>query len=216
MGAVRTMSGNETVKRRIPETWFRASGQHTTMAFIKSDAQARETPLGEGERRLGWFILPPFQRPPVWTLAQQIRFLESCWMGLPIGVFIYNRTKHDGPYDCWLLDGQQRVTSVLAYMADEFPVFGYRFSELSEYDLRKWSMATAFPCMMTNLEDEAQLREVYDRLAYGGTPHDPVQAMSAGTAETAQQVQGEARQRGPKDAPEPSQGQSTPSSEQEE
>lgn len=161
------------VERRIPETWFRAQGQHTTMAFITASHMARETPLGPGERHLGWFILPPFQRPPVWTREQQIRFVESCWMGLPIGVFIYNRTEKEGPFDCWLLDGQQRVTAVIAYMADEFPVLGYRFSELTQADLRKWSMSVAFPCMMTNLEDEAQLREVYDRLAYGGTPHEP-------------------------------------------
>ena len=161
------------IDRRIPDTWFRASGKHTTMAFITSDSQARTTPLSEGERRLGWFVLPPFQRPPVWTLEQKIRFIESCWMGLPIGVFIYNRTTKDGPYDSWLLDGQQRVTAVLEYIADAFPVLGYRFSELTEIDYRKWSMAVAFPCMMTNIEDEAQLREVYDRLAYGGTAHEP-------------------------------------------
>lgn len=166
------------IERRIPETWFRASGQSTTMVFLSGKHQARETPLGPGERQLGWFVLPPFQRPPVWTQAQQIRFLESCWMGLPIGVFIYNRTRHDGPYDAWLLDGQQRVTAVLAYMADEFPVFGYRFSELTIYDIRRWEMSVAFPALMTNLESEEQLREVYDRLAYGGTPHDPKEASS--------------------------------------
>lgn len=160
-------------KRRIPESWFRASGQHTTMAFLTSEHGGRETPLGPGERRLGWFVLPAFQRPPVWTQQQQIRFLESCWMGLPIGVFIYNRTAPDGPFDAWLLDGQQRVTAVLAYLADEFPVFGYLFSELTVVDYRKWALSVAFPCMMTNIDDEAQLREVYDRLAYGGTAHEP-------------------------------------------
>lgn len=162
-----------TAERLIPETWFRAQTQATTMSFLQSESQGRLTPLREGERQLGWFVLPPFQRPPVWTREQQIRFVESCWMGLPIGVFVYNRTNGDGPFDSWLLDGQQRVTSVLAYMNDEFPVFGHLFSELTVYDHRKWSMGVSFPCMMTNLENEDELREVYDRLAYGGTPHEP-------------------------------------------
>ena len=164
------------VDRMIPETWFRASSQATTMDFVcrTSGSQNRLAPLMDGERKLGWFVLPPFQRPPVWTLKQKIRFIESCWMGLPIGVFIYNRTESmHSRFDSWLLDGQQRVTAVLEYIADAFPVFGYRYSELSEADYRKWSMAVSFPCMMTNLEDEAMLREVYDRLAYGGTPHEP-------------------------------------------
>ena len=162
------------VDRKIPETWFRASGQHTTMAFLNAASQERYAPLREGERRLGWFVLPAFQRPPVWTREQQVRFVESCWLGLPIGAFIYNRTEDmNSPHDGWLLDGQQRVTAVLAYMADEFPVMGHLFSELTEADLRRWSMGVAFPSMVTNIDDEAQLRDVYDRLAYGGTPHEP-------------------------------------------
>lgn len=160
-------------ERRIADTWFRASTHNTTMAFLFGDHQGRRTALGEGERALGWFVLPPFQRPPVWTLAQKVRFVESCWLGLPIGAFIYNRTEHDGPHDAWLLDGQQRVTAVLEYVADAFPVLSYRFSELTQADLRRWDMGTAFPSMVTNIDDEAQLREVYDRLAYGGTPHEP-------------------------------------------
>lgn len=159
--------------RKIPDTWFRASGQHTTMAFLSSASQGREYPLGPGERRLGWFVLPPFQRPAVWTLQQKVRFVESCWLGLPIGAFIYNRTIKDGPFDSWLLDGQQRVTAILDYMDDAFPVLGYRFSELGKVDYRKWSMSVAFPSLVTNLNDEDQLRDVYDRLAYGGTPHGP-------------------------------------------
>lgn len=160
----------------IPRSWFSASGMETTMAFVRDEAksQRRQTPLASGERQLGWFVLPPFQRPPVWTQAQQIRFIESCWLGLPIGVFIFNRTSAaEGPYDNWLLDGQQRVGAVLSYMADEFPVFGYRFSELSDGDHRRWDMGVAFPCKVTNLNDIDALRDVYDRLAYGGTPHEP-------------------------------------------
>lgn len=161
-------------QRHIPDSWFRASTHNTTMAFLMATSMTREAPLREGERSLGWFVLPPFQRPPVWTRAQQVRFIESCWLGLPIGAFIYNRVdRFDSPYDAWLLDGQQRVTAVLDYMADEFPVFGRPFSLLTEIDHRKWSMGTAFPSMVTNIDDEAQLREVYDRLAYGGTPHEP-------------------------------------------
>jgi hypothetical protein len=120
------------------------------------------------------FVLPPFQRPPVWTREQQVRFLESCWMGLPIGAFVYNAPNdYSHRTDLWLLDGQQRVTAVYAYLADEFPVFGYRYSEVTEVDRRKWHMGTSFPSLSTCTTDEAELRDIYDRLAYGGTPHEP-------------------------------------------
>lgn len=163
------------VERKIPSTWFRAKAMSTTMSFLEVNEHTRRiAPLTEGERELGWFVLPPFQRPPVWTREQQTRFLESVWMGLPIGVFVYNRPeRHDSPYDCWLLDGQQRVTSVIDYMNDAFPVFGHLFSELTVVDRRMWSMSVSFPCLETQIDNEAELREVYDRLAYGGTPHEP-------------------------------------------
>jgi hypothetical protein len=167
----------EKVERRIPRSWFRASTVNPTMArFAASSAkhQRRAAPLSEGERELGWFVLPPFQRPPVWTQAQKARFIESCWMGLPIGVYIVNRPDtYASPFENWLLDGQQRVTAILEYVADEFPVFGHLFSELTIYDHRQWEMGTVFACLETNIENEAELREVYDRLAYGGTPHEP-------------------------------------------
>ena len=158
-------------QERIPRPWFAAQSMATTMDFLKSRSrELRETP--EGCRRLGWFILPPFQRPLVWTEAQKVRFVESCWNGLPIGVFVWNEA-FGTRYDQWLLDGQQRVSAIFAYMADEFPVMGYRFSELGEVDYRRWDMSVQFPCLRTHLTDEAKLRDVYDRLAYGGTPHDP-------------------------------------------
>ncbi len=158
-------------ERLIPETWFRAQSRSTTMAVLNAKHMRRDFPLVEGERALGVFVLPPFQRPAVWTQAQQARFVESCWLGLPIGMFVVNRTDNDGPLDAWLLDGQQRVTAVYAYMADEFPVFGHLFSELPASDLRKWSMSVGFPCAETSLTSVEECREVYDRLAYGGTAH---------------------------------------------
>lgn len=133
----------------------------------------RMAPLAEGERALSWFVLPPFQRPPVWKRAQQIRLVESAWVGLPIGIIVYNRDpRHDGPFDNYLLDGQQRVTALMAYMADEFPVFGYRFSELTVQDRRRWSMSTALPLAEMTSQNLDELRDVYDRLAYGGTAHE--------------------------------------------
>lgn len=160
--------------RKIPSTWFRAHTMMTVMEFIRpSGHRRRAAPIRDGERELSWLVLPPFQRPAVWSLAQKIRFVESAWMRLPLGVFIWNRGEYGNPYENWLLDGQQRVTALLDYMGDSFSVYGFRYSELSEADQRSWEMSTGFHCMVTDLEDEDQLREIYDRLAYGGTPHEP-------------------------------------------
>jgi hypothetical protein len=169
--AASSRSSIPSAERRIPDSWFSAQSMSTTMCFVANMDRREPRRLQEGERYLGWFVLPPFQRPPVWTLAQKARFIESAWMGLPLGVFVWNEAGYGSRFGDWLLDGQQRITAVLEYMADEFPVYGYRFSELTGVDHRRWEMSTSFPCLRTRLEDEAALRDVYERLAYGGTPH---------------------------------------------
>lgn len=140
-------------------------------------AEQRIPPLEHGFARdgmtgdVGMFVLPPFQRPFVWSEAQCVRFIESLWMGLPVASYVYNEShRHDTAYDRWLLDGQQRWTAITRYVADAFPVFGRLHSELP-IGRRRQFKSIPFPCFVTRFEDEERLRDVYNRLAYGGTPH---------------------------------------------
>lgn len=125
------------------------------------------------DRTLGWFVLPPFQRPAVWSEAQKVRFLESVWLELPIGVYVYNDAPSFQHHTSgWLIDGQQRIGAILDYVAGAFPVFDYRWAEITEIDRRRFDNRV-FPAIVTHEDDEALLAEMYDRLAYGGTPHAP-------------------------------------------
>ena len=143
--------------------------------LMASDDDSR--PLREGERRLGRFILPPFQREAVWTLKQKVALIESIWMELPIGTYVYNQTYYHGKTDMWLIDGQQRVTAIFEYINDGFPIKGsdgieYYYSEITAVDKRFWGQK-CFPAIVLNVEDEAKLENIYERLVYGGTAHDP-------------------------------------------
>lgn len=170
------MTDQNTPKMSSP--WFRASNTAGTMVSIYRPDAMWDRPLRAGERKLGNFILPDFQRPPVWSVDQKIRFIESIWQRLPLGAYIVNRVSGiDSPYDNLLLDGQQRITAILDYVADEFAVLGYRWSELNPIDRRQFGLIP-MSYMETSLEDMNLLREVYDRLAYGGTPHEPKAVIS--------------------------------------
>lgn len=163
------------IKPLMDRPWFRANNHNPTIGSIlmSSPGLLRTAPLTEDERMLGWFVLPPFQRPPVWSEAQKVRFIESIWGGLPLGAYVYNRSPRDGsPYDNWLIDGQQRITAILEYAADGFAVQGYRYSELTNVDHRHFEMRP-MAALETQLDDREALYEIYDRLAYGGTPHEP-------------------------------------------
>jgi hypothetical protein len=161
--------------RLMPDPFFTGS-MHNFSVEHAIGGEWREKymrPLAEGERKLGWMVLPPFQRPPVWTTEQRIKLIESIWLELPIGAYIYNSPEQfQHPTEGWLIDGQQRVGALFAYVADEFPVFGYRYSELPEIE-RSAFRNKRFPAIELTLTDAAELEDVYNRLAYGGTPHEP-------------------------------------------
>lgn len=161
--------------RRMPDPFYSGSPKSFTLGHLLGDQgyQKRCAPLGEGERELKWLILPPFQRPPVWTARQQSRFIESLWLELPVGSYIYNRPHNfDHPTSNWLLDGQQRIGALFAYEAGEIDAFGWKWHEIGESDRRSFENMS-FPAFEVVTTSVAKLREIYDRLAYGGTPHEP-------------------------------------------
>jgi hypothetical protein len=158
---------------KMPVPWFTGSTMARPLTFLIDQIEEnRLRPLQEGERYCGPFILPPFQRPATWSLEQKVALIESIWAGLPIGSLVVNVAEtYASRFSSWLIDGQQRATAITEYAADAFPVNGCLWSELAEVDRRVFRMAKIISVYETKFEDEDVLREVYNRLAYGGTAH---------------------------------------------
>lgn len=156
----------------MPKPLFHGSAFSTTVDFVISKRDT-DRQIDSDERWLGRFVLPNFQRPQVWTAEQKVKLIESIWLGLPIASFVYNQPDYtfDHPTDQWLIDGQQRITAIQEYVADEFEVFGSVYSDIDDRDRRRFQMS-GFPCIQLNTTDRSFLEDVYYRLAYGGTPHD--------------------------------------------
>lgn len=135
-----------------------------------------------GERLLMNLVLPPWQRPEVWTDEQKVRFIEGIFLGLGAGYYVLNSPDWGKggkplPMAGWLLDGQQRITAIRDFLADRFPVFGDVFySSLDPVVARRRFLREPFPRIELDYTgDEAVLRELYNRLNFGGTPHTPDQ-----------------------------------------
>lgn len=158
--------------RLMPERWFYGSAGQWLISGLDVVPGDPLRPLAPGERALGRFILPPFQRPPVWTQDQKEALIESIYIGMPIGAIVWNQTRFDAPTDRWLLDGQQRVTAILGFLAGEVAVRGHRYPDLPEIDQRHFRRI-GIPVVETSIDSPVLCREVYERLVYGGTPHDP-------------------------------------------
>lgn len=119
--------------------------------------------------------LPEWQREACWTQEQQILLIESIWIGLPIGFYVINKQDEDSsgsphPLSGILIDGQQRMLAIETYLKDGFRVYGAYWSEVPVTKQRDFRQ-THFPLYETNIWDETQLRDLYNRLNFGGVAH---------------------------------------------
>jgi hypothetical protein len=82
------------------------------------------------EQTLGWFrdryiegnleIRPPYQRRPVWAPRQKSNLVESILLNLPVPeIYIHSTTSAEGKTNYAVVDGQQRVRSILQFIGVE-------------------------------------------------------------------------------------------------
>ena len=139
-------------------------------AMMHWESDGDETPNENGLRTVMGYFLPEWQRGLVWTREQKVRLIESCWLGLPIGTYTFNR-KWGSKYDNYLIDGQQRLNAIQCYLSDEFPVFGYKWSETKKIDKRRFRHSVKFGSYICETDDEQYLRNYYNMMNFGGTAH---------------------------------------------
>lgn len=140
-------------------------------AFMKGDSEL----VSKADRYVCGYPVPNFQRPLCWSVEQKVRFIESVYLGLPIGTFTINKMEWDAngepsEFSGILLDGQQRLSTIEEYLNDGFQVFGLMWSELNRREKGRFLRAK-FGYFEVSLKTEQELRELYNRLALGGTPH---------------------------------------------
>lgn len=127
-----------------------------------------------GKRVLGGFILPEFQRQRVWTQEQNVSLIEAIYEGFNFGSYAIILKDGAGcdnsEYDGLLLDGQQRISAILDYVNNKFPVFGFLYKDLTPADRLRFKM-TIFPRIILATEDEAVMRDYYNRMNFSGVRH---------------------------------------------
>ncbi|HHK2198529.1 TPA: DUF262 domain-containing protein [Pseudomonas aeruginosa] len=129
------------------------------------------------ERQLLNLVLPTWQREFVWSEEQQRAFVEGIFLGFGTGFYVVNGRDYEGGNDRymsgWLLDGQQRITSIERFVKGELAVFdGIRYSDLSIGEKRRRFDHVVFPCIELEYQaDEERLKALYLRLNFGGTAH---------------------------------------------
>jgi hypothetical protein len=115
---------------------------------------------------------PYFQREHVWTLSQQISYVEYVLKGGRSGrelLFNFTGWNSDfrGPFV--LVDGKQRLNAVRQFLGNCIPIFGGNL--FSAYTDKVRSVCTDFIFRVNDLETRSQVLTWYLETNAGGTPH---------------------------------------------
>lgn len=148
---------------------------------IEQAITPREKPtLAPGVRQCGAYVLPPFQRAYVWDEARQRAYVEGIFLGLGTGSYVWVEPDYDDrghlvEGSLWLLDGQQRITTLRRFVLGELAIFdNLRYGDLSVAEARRW-LRTTFPSQSIEysaLSHQAgRYEQVYQRLNFCVVPH---------------------------------------------
>lgn len=138
--------------------------------------------------------IPDFQREFVWSISQSSLLIDSFLCGLPVpSVFFYIDEENKN----LVIDGQQRILSVVFYMDGYFgsestqgkrqvfrltgldprsPYAGKRFMDLEEQDQRKLKQSVLRAVNIRQLNPTGEgtsAYHIFERLNTGGTPLKP-------------------------------------------
>lgn len=117
---------------------------------------------------------PDYQRGSVWDEEDREKLLDSIFAGREIGRFVFkqlpfNRTNDDGNY-YEIVDGKQRMLTLLAFYENRFPYKGVFYNDLSALD-KNWFMdASIGVAELDQNTTRAEVLEVFLALNEGGKP----------------------------------------------
>ena len=144
--------------------------------FLNQSRISEGTISDVAERYVCGYPVPYFQRPLCWSESQMISFIESAILGIDIGTYTIHEFDFDEKtslplrFSDWLIDGQQRLYSLECYFLDKIKVLGFYWSELTKAEQRKF-LNISFHQYTASIWDESEIIKLYNKLAFGGTPH---------------------------------------------
>jgi hypothetical protein len=164
--------------------------------------------FNSSEETISWFrdryregtlkIKPPYQRKPVWAARQKCSLVESILLQLPVPeIYVQRSTTPDGVTSYAIVDGQQRLRTVLQFVGSETdpdrmehnkfvldklpplsPLANKSFTDLSDDEKRAF-YGYKFAVRYLNTALESELRDMFERLNRFLTPLKPQELRNA-------------------------------------
>lgn len=132
-------------------------------------------------------VVPPFQRQFVWDQVKASKLIESFLIGLPVpGVFLY-KERSQGQF--LIVDGQQRITSVVFFQKGLFGEKKFRlkgvspkwegqtFTDLTDNEKFKLENSVMRATIIQQLspKDNTSIYHIFERLNTGGVNLNPME-----------------------------------------
>jgi uncharacterized protein with ParB-like and HNH nuclease domain len=135
----------------------------------------------------GQLKVPPFQRDYVWDVKKASKLVESFLLGLPVpGVFLF-RPKNSNEFQ--IIDGQQRILSVIKFQQEQFEEKTFRLKGVQErFEGKKFSdfeqdvqfkietsVLRATIVQQLSPDDDTSVYQIFERLNTGGVNLNPME-----------------------------------------
>ena len=140
--------------------------------------------LGSTQQNIAWFnqrskeenslvIKPTFQRNPVWTVNQKSYLIDSILRSYPIPeIYLQERVNEKGESQFVVVDGQQRLRTVLDFINNEFSLVptetseqwgNLTFDELSPNDKKRFFEYKFVIRLLPDIDDDI-IRNIFKRI----------------------------------------------------
>ncbi len=126
------------------------------------------------DQRIEINLEPDYQRGHVWSEEQRVAFVEYGLRGGEAARTIVTNCPgwmgdFRGPYE--LVDGLQRITSVLMFLDNRLKAFGHYLKEYEDRERMNTASEPSFGWHVLNLPTRREVLDLYIRLNSGGTVH---------------------------------------------
>jgi len=111
----------------------------------------------------------PYQRGLVWDMEHKLKLIDSIVTGLGIPS-VYLRMNRDYSYE--VIDGKQRIHTLISFMDDDFPYNGLLYSQHDEISRRSFEFSTTVGVSMLKFITDEEAQEIYNRINFNGVPHE--------------------------------------------
>jgi uncharacterized protein with ParB-like and HNH nuclease domain len=114
---------------------------------------------------------PDYQRGLVWDIEHKTKLIDSIIEGIGVPALLLREFEgFTQKYHYELVDGKQRLSTIVEFMEDGFPYNGKLFSEWDLLSQRVFKNACIGASVIRFTNDE-EVRELYQRVNFGGVAH---------------------------------------------